>query len=188
MGDARQMSRATDSSEPPRRRDSSSAMSTASQSASAVSSRRRRRGLRRPFHDLRARPRRRAGSETSRRPSAPAPASTCSISAGRADRQGAHREQPAARVRSPTRSWLEQLSRSLLEQLRAELGQSPDGLPAQTYRQRETLFAVATGSRGPGPEFEERRANRACASLWSALLARSSPRRALRARDATSRS
>nr|MBA2740642.1 N-6 DNA methylase [Actinomycetota bacterium] len=45
-----------------------------------------------------------------------------------------------------------QLSRALLDQLRTELGQNPDALPAQMYRQWETLFAVATGVVGEGEQ------------------------------------
>ncbi len=47
-----------------------------------------------------------------------------------------------------------QLSRALLEQLRAELGQNPDGLPTQMYRQWKTLFAVATGVVGEAEELK----------------------------------
>lgn len=47
-----------------------------------------------------------------------------------------------------------QLSRALLDQLRAELGQNPEGLPAQMYRQWETLFAVATGVVGEGEQLK----------------------------------
>ncbi len=47
-----------------------------------------------------------------------------------------------------------QMSRALLEQLRAELGQNPEGLPAQMYGQWETLFAVATGVVGRSDELD----------------------------------
>jgi hypothetical protein len=47
-----------------------------------------------------------------------------------------------------------QLSRALLDQLRSERGQNPDGLPAQMYRQWETLFAVATGVVGEGEQLK----------------------------------
>jgi hypothetical protein len=45
----------------------------------------------------------------------------------------------------PETNLTRQLSRDLLDQLNAELGQNPDGLTAQLYRQWETFFAVATG-------------------------------------------
>jgi N-6 DNA Methylase len=47
-----------------------------------------------------------------------------------------------------------QLSRALLDQLRTELGQNPEELPAQMYRQWETLFAVATGVVGEAAELK----------------------------------
>lgn len=43
-----------------------------------------------------------------------------------------------------------QLTRELLEQLDAQLGQHPDGFPARLFRQWEILFAVATGVTGEG--------------------------------------
>lgn len=47
-----------------------------------------------------------------------------------------------------------QLTRALLDQLDAQVGQSPDGLPARLFRQWETLFAVATGVTGEGKPLE----------------------------------
>ena len=45
----------------------------------------------------------------------------------------------------PDTNLTRQLSRHLLDQLNAELGQNPNGLTAQVFRQWETFFAVATG-------------------------------------------
>lgn len=54
----------------------------------------------------------------------------------------------------PDTNLARQLSRALLRQLQAELGQNPDGLPSQMYRQWETLFAVATGVVGEGEQLK----------------------------------
>lgn len=47
-----------------------------------------------------------------------------------------------------------QLSRALVDELRTELGQNPEALPSQMYRQWETLFAVATGVVGEGAQLK----------------------------------
>lgn len=60
-----------------------------------------------------------------------------------------------------------QLSRALLDQLRAELGQRPDELPARMYRQWESLFAVATGVVGEADDLDAN-ARRALARIFSA--------------------
>lgn len=43
-----------------------------------------------------------------------------------------------------------QMVRALVDQLDAQIGQDPDGLPARLYRQWERFFAIATGVTGEG--------------------------------------
>jgi len=52
----------------------------------------------------------------------------------------------------PQTALTQRLSRALLGLLETSLGHHPDGLTARRYRQWETLFAVATGVVGEGPD------------------------------------
>lgn len=70
------------------------------------------------------------------------------------------------------------LTRALLDQLEAELGQRPEGLPARLFAQWEQFFAVATGVTGEARDLKTD-AHEALAELLDAKPAEIDPARAL---------
>jgi SAM-dependent methyltransferase len=70
------------------------------------------------------------------------------------------------------------LTRSFLDQLEAELGQRPEGLPAQLFAQWERFFAVATGVTGEARDLKGG-AHRALAELLDVQATEVDPARAL---------
>jgi N-6 DNA Methylase len=70
------------------------------------------------------------------------------------------------------------LTRALLDQLEAELGQRPEGLPARLFAQWEEFFAVATGVTGEARGLKTD-AHKALAELLDAKPAEIDPARAL---------